>query len=150
MAMKTPDKKRERERKRMARRRQDPAFRAAESAYNKKYRQKNKERLRENDKKYQKANLSKIRIQRKSWKSLKYATQVASLVKNHNNLCDICAGPPDGRWKKLNIDHCHEKGHFRGLLCSRCNLALGYFRDDVTIMQKAIEYLNRTVFRGDD
>jgi hypothetical protein len=48
---------------------------------------------------------------------------------------------------KLVIDHCHTKGtgHFRGLLCSPCNLGLGHFRDDPNIIRKAAEYLERYI-----
>lgn len=41
----------------------------------------------------------------------------------------------------LVIDHCHETGKFRGLLCHSCNLALGHFKDDVAVLEKAIAYL---------
>ncbi len=42
-----------------------------------------------------------------------------------HNLCAICHKPPDGRWKKLHIDHDHATGIVRGLLCNSCNLRLG-------------------------
>lgn len=56
-------------------------------------------------------------------------------------LCKICmrAG---GR--KLVIDHSHETGKVRGLLCQTCNTALGKFQDNPTILQSAIDYLNST------
>ena len=43
--------------------------------------------------------------------------------------------------KKLSIDHCHNTKKIRGLLCHYCNMALGLFKDNTDIMQKAIEYL---------
>lgn len=102
---------------------------------------KNGDRKRETDKAWQQANLAKIRIQRKKWKSRRYADRVAALVQDHTGTCDICGGPPDGRWKRLNIDHCHQTGQFRGLLCSKCNRALGLFKDNAEVMMRAIEYL---------
>jgi len=39
------------------------------------------------------------------------------------------------------IDHCHETNKFRGWLCHRCNRALGGFCDDITFLNRAIEYL---------
>lgn len=55
--------------------------------------------------------------------------------------CKICqrAG---GR--KLVIDHSHETGKVRGLLCHSCNTALGKFQDSPVILMEAINYLART------
>lgn len=57
----------------------------------------------------------------------------------HNGNCAICFKNNDGR--RLSIDHCHETGKIRGLLCRKCNLALGYFSDNVEYLKKAILYL---------
>lgn len=64
----------------------------------------------------------------------------AILLEQQSGVCAIC-GKPDKR--KLSIDHCHETGAIRGLLCRRCNLGLGCFGDDVEALKKAIEYLER-------
>jgi hypothetical protein len=53
-----------------------------------------------------------------------------------NRTCEIC-----GRIQKLEVDHNHATGKVRGLLCSRCNGALGQFCDNVELLQKAIAYL---------
>lgn len=53
-------------------------------------------------------------------------------------LCAICAEASDLR---LHIDHDHETGKVRGLLCARCNPALGAFRDSPVLLQAAIDYL---------
>lgn len=60
-------------------------------------------------------------------------------LKQQNNLCAICNGPPTGR--RLGVDHCHRTGKFRGLLCGRCNSALGLFRDNIENLETALEYL---------
>jgi len=39
------------------------------------------------------------------------------------------------------IDHNHETGEFRGILCKQCNRALGMFRDNPEILKSAVEYL---------
>lgn len=44
---------------------------------------------------------------------------------------------------RLHIDHCHETGHIRGLLCHNCNVGIGNLRHDEKIMRAAIEYLHR-------
>ena len=50
--------------------------------------------------------------------------------------CKIC-----GAKDKLVVDHCHDRGHVRGLLCQNCNTGLGMFKDTPEIMIKAAEYL---------
>jgi hypothetical protein len=41
----------------------------------------------------------------------------------------------------LCVDHCHLTGEVRGLLCIRCNSAIGFFSDDPTLLQTAAAYL---------
>lgn len=43
--------------------------------------------------------------------------------------------------RKLSIDHCHDTGLVRGLLCSNCNSGLGMFKDNSILLLKAVEYL---------
>lgn len=59
--------------------------------------------------------------------------------------CEICGITPGEKDKSLALDHCHKTGHVRGLLCLPCNIAIGNLKDDVALMQKAIEYLQRFV-----
>jgi len=59
-------------------------------------------------------------------------------------VCAICGNgetSKDGR--PLSVDHDHGTGRIRGLLCNRCNPMIGYARDDIAILQAAIEYLKR-------
>ena len=60
--------------------------------------------------------------------------------------CAICGFEEEvksarGRLRRLVIDHDHATGMVRDLLCSRCNAALGLFRDDLEVMRAAVEYL---------
>ena len=55
--------------------------------------------------------------------------------------CVLCGKHQSELKLTLCIDHDHETGRIRGLLCSNCNMALGLLKDDVEIMQKAIEYI---------
>lgn len=61
--------------------------------------------------------------------------------------CAICGSEQVNNMRvssnKLFIDHCHTSGEVRGLLCSKCNHALGLFNDDVNLLHSAIEYLNK-------
>lgn len=51
--------------------------------------------------------------------------------------CAIC-----NRMKKLHVDHCHETGKVRGLLCNNCNCGIGNLQDSVEIVKKALDYLS--------
>ena len=57
------------------------------------------------------------------------------------DVCDICATNPFR--KPIAFDHSHKRGHFRGWLCGRCNVTLGYVEDDVQLLRKMIAYLER-------
>lgn len=57
--------------------------------------------------------------------------------------CAICGAPPDGTkyHKRLSVDHDHETGAIRGLLCTPCNQALGSMRDNPAVLRAAAAYL---------
>lgn len=64
------------------------------------------------------------------------------LVSEQRGLCAICARPPSGgKGNRLYVDHCHAEGRVRGLLCSRCNVALGYLRECPMIAQSLVTYV---------
>lgn len=62
---------------------------------------------------------------------------------HQNNRCKLCDLEFDFSSKKTapHVDHCHETGKIRGLLCNDCNIALGKFNDSVEKLQRAIYYL---------
>jgi len=57
---------------------------------------------------------------------------------NQNNKCAICKSELNN---EVTIDHCHESGKVRGILCGKCNKGLGNFRDNVEFLTNAINYL---------
>lgn len=57
--------------------------------------------------------------------------------------CYICGLHQSTFNKALAVDHCHETGKVRGLLCSNCNLGLGLFKDSVENLFKAQNYLEK-------
>lgn len=56
-------------------------------------------------------------------------------------LCAICHNPE--LEIKLAVDHCHETGMVRGLLCKRCNMAIGLLGDNPDTIMNAMLYLRR-------
>lgn len=72
------------------------------------------------------------------------------LLAEQGGVCAICREVEDikgrnGAVRSLSVDHCHETGAVRGLLCGRCNTGLGYFRDSPTVLSAACSYLARDV-----
>ena len=64
-----------------------------------------------------------------------------NLIKSQNNLCKICKAKPS-KHRSLCIDHCHKTLKIRGLLCDKCNTGLANFKDNIILLQNAIDYLN--------
>lgn len=63
------------------------------------------------------------------------------LYEEQNGLCKICNVPQEKLTRKFHVDHCHSTGKIRGLLCGSCNQGLGYYKEDIQLFQKAIDYL---------
>lgn len=61
------------------------------------------------------------------------------LLDAQDGQCAICPAKPSNR--VLAVDHCHETGRVRALLCGACNLGLGNFRDNPERLRRAAEYL---------
>lgn len=120
---------------------------------NKKYRKEHdqtsnrKEYVKEWQKKNRKNNPEKLaRILRKSkLKSLYNITieEFDKILESQGGKCAICDSIDPGSHGRFNVDHNHETGKVRGLLCDVCNRGLGNFRDNMDILVKAIKYLNK-------
>lgn len=67
--------------------------------------------------------------------------QYNAMFAYQNGACAICGKPESEQSRKLSVDHNHETGAVRGLLCDNCNHAIGMFQDDIDLLQKAINYL---------
>lgn len=71
--------------------------------------------------------------------------EYCNMIGEQGNKCKICNQPPPSnaseKERALNVDHCHKTSKVRGLLCSKCNIGLGAFKDDIDLLKKAIEYL---------
>jgi len=69
--------------------------------------------------------------------------QYDAMLEAQGGKCAICGTQNCRTGKRLAVDHDHITGEVRGVLCYRCNTALGKFRDDPQILAKAIDYLHR-------
>jgi hypothetical protein len=87
----------------------------------------------------------------KNWKHLKKAYGMSeddynNLLEKQNGVCGICG--TDKSWNNKTshfyVDHCHDTGKIRGLLCNGCNSGLGHFKDSEIALEAAIRYLEKT------
>lgn len=66
-----------------------------------------------------------------------------SMYHEQHGRCTICA--EEFGEKGAVVDHCHEFGHVRGLLCYGCNSMIGLAHDDTSVLKRAIRYLDNNI-----
>uniref|UniRef100_A0A6H1ZAQ2 Putative recombination endonuclease VII n=1 Tax=viral metagenome TaxID=1070528 RepID=A0A6H1ZAQ2_9ZZZZ len=114
------------------------------STYNRKYHVKNRDKTNAYSRKYRIEYPEKVSaIQRKCKLLREYGITMEDYDKmfmTQHGKCAICGSLPNS--KRLSIDHDHNTGKVRGLLCVKCNSMLSYAQDDVAILAKAQDYLN--------
>lgn len=138
---------------------------------NRRWRAQNPELYRAANKRYYKANAEKIKARARRWyeenpdvvldratkwhkenprkshnSKLKYAfgitvDQYEAMLAAQGGTCAACKLPLGKR--RLAVDHCHESGAVRGLLCGACNTALGLLRECPKRMQALKDYIGR-------
>ena len=89
------------------------------------------------DKARQKANFRAWKLKRR------YGITVArydELVAQQQGMCAICRRVPKTHFA---IDHCHDTGRVRGLLCIPCNTAIGFLGDRPASLQRALDYVSK-------
>lgn len=97
------------------------------SRQSKEYYQRNKERTKKKNRENYLVDLAK-----------QYKVSVEHLIElRSKNICAIC-GSKD---RPMHIDHDHETGTIRDLLCQPCNRALGLFGDSLEVLEAALAYL---------
>lgn len=102
-----------------------------------KWRDENRDRYNENMRKYHAKHYQKFRLLRYKMTPEQHAEMLAK----QNGVCAICQQPPKGKMP-LAVDHNHETGAVRGLLCYGCNRAL-HTLDNQDLLARALRYLGR-------
>ncbi|MER6092653.1 endonuclease VII domain-containing protein [Streptomyces bluensis] len=69
-------------------------------------------------------------------------TERDEMITSQMGLCAICLNAP-----AVHVDHCHETGRVRGVLCFNCNSGLGLLRDDPDAANRAADYLEGNAWK---
>lgn len=72
------------------------------------------------------------------------SAEIEAMLETQGGRCAICRTDNwPGHHHKPHVDHCHDTGQIRGVLCASCNQGLGKFRDSPDLLQAAIAYLQK-------
>ena len=117
------------------------------------HRKKNREKYNEISKLYSRAarakNPEKVRLRNLKYYLSRYGLSIAEfeqMLTSQNGVCAICRHPEKRRYR-LSVDHDHESGRVRGLLCSQCNFAIGLMSDEPGRLIAAAQYLTASLER---
>lgn len=66
--------------------------------------------------------------------------QYIEIHNKQNGKCEICNSK--SYRERLSVDHCHKTSKFRGLICDRCNMAIGLLDDNILLLEQIVSYLN--------
>ena len=110
------------------------------------YRRKNKDKwktwaeINSNPKSAHSARMAQIRYKFKMGEQ-----ELSDMMDDQQGLCLICrdslTDPSRNKLDQYNIDHNHDTGEVRGLLCSKCNTGIGYLKDSSDVCMRAATYL---------
>ena len=118
---------------------------ACQSKKSKDYYQKNKQAAKDRASEWNRKNkVRRSEINRKNSLMSNYGITVKDynhMFKKQQGCCAICGTHQSELKKRLSVDHCHETGKVRSLLCSRCNHAIGLLDENIERLRSAINYL---------
>ena len=93
---------------------------------------------------WRKSNPDKLKVNdRKNKLKCKYGLSVEQyneILSMQEGVCALCL--KEHKRRPLNVDHCHSTGRIRGLLCDKCNLAIGLLGDNADLALRAARYLS--------
>jgi len=71
-------------------------------------------------------------------------SEYEELLAKQGGVCALCRTSETISRGTLAVDHCHETGKIRGLLCFKCNTGIGALGDSVEGLERALSYLRKT------
>jgi hypothetical protein len=113
------------------------------AAYQRAYYQRNKEKVSAYDRMRKVRDAEKIRARDIKKKYGMTPEVFDALHSSQQGACAICRNPLTTENRGTVVDHCHDTGKVRGLLCQGCNRGIGLLKDDATVLASAIEYLTK-------
>ncbi len=127
----------------------DPIYREKARAHNRRYRSAHRDKINEHKRRQWAvvgelrgtAYARRVKIQRKTHLKLTYGISLQeyeAMLARQRGLCAICKRKFD---MPLHVDHCHATNAIRGLLCRNCNVGLGCYEDNPTLIRQANAYL---------
>lgn len=108
---------------------------------------------------WRRQNLPKMRKASKKWRNenprlakdhilkSRYGVPIGwyeSTLATQEGKCASCKTNDPGGKGDFHVDHCHDLGHVRGLLCHNCNVGIGSLQHSIPMLEAAIQYLNQT------
>ena len=142
------DERKEKQKERMKRWREGNKNHISE--YQKKWREKNVVDISEYQREYHIEYRAREDVQFKNWeRNLHRNYNITPSIFNamwdeQGGKCEICKQPMEPRGRKKSaatVDHNHETGKVRGLLCRGCNHGIGNLKEDPEVLKSAVEYL---------
>lgn len=125
-----------------------------------KFARENPERVAETKRRWQLRHPDQMRTARRRWKEENKELHISvqrrshlwhkfgitpeqhdALLQKQGNVCAICKGPQNPKYRFFDVDHDHATDTVRGLLCRRCNIQIAPFEKDHEWMARVIEYL---------
>lgn len=115
--------------------------------YARQWREKNRESMNSYHRQWRASNRHKVMTYMRKCAYGVTPLDIYTLRKMQNNRCAICGEEERrvlrGKVKDLCVDHDHETGQVRGLLCDSCNVMIGRAKESTDNLQKAIAYLEK-------
>ncbi|MDE2103797.1 MAG: hypothetical protein KGL39_41550 [Patescibacteria group bacterium] len=87
---------------------------------------------------YYRLHSAKHTANKNNYRIIDISLEEAEAALQSASVCEVC-----GTAGRLVLDHCHESGKFRGVVCHPCNLGMGNFEDRADLLEQAAAYLRR-------